>query len=286
MIAKQPKIFIRLCCLFLSILLSAFVTNSYALPQHSAVPGGVAVVPLKVKTTRTPTVHYRQRRVMVIAEKDQWLAVVGIPLTAKRGQHRLLIKTFDGRNLKQAFNVKPKKYASQRLTIKNKRKVNPYAKDLDRIRSDKKTIVSALSHWSDKKKAPDNFIQPVDGIFSSPFGLRRFFNDQPRKPHSGLDIAASEGTAIVAPADGTIVNTGDYFFNGNTVFIDHGQGLITMYCHMSRIDVKPGDKVKQGKTFGAVGQTGRVTGAHLHWGVSLNNVRVDPTLFLPTALTK
>ena len=126
-----------------------------------------------------------------------------------------------------------------------------------------------------------HFIAPTSGKFSNSFGRKRFFNGEERAPHSGLDIPAPIGQKVVAPADGIVVQTGDYFFNGQTVIIDHGQGVMSMLCHLSRIDVKIGDAIAQGGQIGLVGATGRATGAHLHWTLSLNDARVDPMLVLP-----
>ncbi len=162
----------------------------------------------------------------------------------------------------------------------NKRHVNPNQQDLARYKREKAEMVAAFKTWSTPQISSLNFELPAKGRFSSPFGLKRFFNDQPRNPHSGLDIAGGQGGAISAPAPGKVVAVGEYFFNGNTVIVDHGYGLTTMYCHMSKIDVKIGDELNTGDSIGAIGKTGRVTGPHLHWSVSLNNTRVDPLLFV------
>ena len=121
------------------------------------------------------------------------------------------------------------------------------------------------------------FILPVEGRISGNFGNQRIFNGIPKSPHSGTDIAAPAGTEVKAAGDGIVVLNGkDYFYTGNMVIIDHGQGLQTIYAHLQESKVKLGDKVKQGDVIGLVGSTGRATGPHLHWGASLNNVRFRP----------
>lgn len=151
---------------------------------------------------------------------------------------------------------------------------------MERITKERTRKTNARRVWTDKQTAA-NFITPVEGRISSIFGLRRFFNQQARRPHSGLDIAAPEGTPIKAVEAGTVIESGDFFFSGNMVYIDHGQGIISMYAHMHRIDVKVGDPIEKGQIIGTVGETGRVTGPHLHLGIYVNQTLVDPVFLLP-----
>ncbi len=245
------------------------------LPDESAVPGGVVIIPLGDVNLNKPKATFNKNQVMVTDHKKQWVAVVGIPLSSKPGEHYLVTA-----NKKHRFTIKDKAYETQRLTIKNKRKVNPNKTDMERINKERPIIRQALRHWNETNDIFLEFIAPVEGRKSSSFGLRRIFNDQPRRPHSGMDIAAPAGAKVIAPAKGKVIETGDFFFNGKSVFIDHGQGLITMYCHLDSISVEPGQTMNTGDKVGEVGMTGRVTGPHLHWTVSLNNARVDPQLFL------
>lgn len=265
----------------LALLLLAAPALAWAMdaPRSEAVPGGIAHITLKAASKAAPpTVMFHHKRVMVVRHQGRWEAVVGIPLSIKAGKHALHVQAA-GRRYTLGFEVHAKHYATEHITLKDKRKVNPNAMDLKRIRKEHKEITRALSHWSGQSPSELNFLVPVHGIVSSPFGLRRFFNGQPRKPHSGIDIAAPVGRPIRAPAAGTVIDMGHYFFTGNTVFLDHGEGLVTMYCHMSKVFVKPGQRVKRGQMIGKVGRTGRVTGPHLHWGVSLNDTMVNPRLF-------
>ena len=251
--------------------------NANELPDESNVPGGVVIIPINSKDR--PKAFFYDKRVLVIGESQNWKAIIGIPLKIELGEHKLKVVS-NGVEANYLFEVVGKAYEAQYLTIKNKRQVNPNKEDMLRITRERKLISKAKINWREIDNVPLRFIKPAKGPFSSSFGLRRFFNNQPRNPHSGLDIAAETGTPIVAPAAGIVTNAGDYFFNGKTVFLDHGQGLITMYCHMENISVEEGDIVDVNDLLGTIGSTGRVTGAHLHWSVILNNTTVEPLLFL------
>jgi murein DD-endopeptidase MepM/ murein hydrolase activator NlpD len=275
---------------FLVLLLtSLYVTAGSPLSfiEASPVPGGIAQVTLDAQQFPTsgpkPTVRWNGRDISAVVDGDHYTALVGIPLSTKAGNQTLNVTGSDGQKSSVSFTVNAKAYAEQRLIIKNKRKVNPAPIDMDRINKENKRLKDVKTYKASRMIA-DSFDWPLGGIMSSPFGLKRFYNDQARRPHGGIDIAAPEGTPIIAPADGVVVETGDYFFNGNCVFIEHGLGLQTFYAHMSRIDVEPGDRISKGQVIGAVGETGRVTGPHLHWSVGLNATWVNPLLLLDTDL--
>lgn len=249
-------------------------------PQAAVVPGGVALLELPPSET-TPVVSFGGRKVMVLPTGQGWRAVLGLPLAQKPGVAWVEVEQA-GRKLQRKVVVASKKYAVQYLRVAPKQ-VDLSPEDLVRVEREQLKLRAALTTFSAAPPATLRLAAPLDGPRSSSFGLRRFFNKQPRNPHSGMDIAAATGTPIRAPLAGVVVDTGEYFFNGNNVIVDHGQGLLTMYCHLSAIDVAVGQKVAAGDLLGKVGATGRVTGPHLHFGVTLNGVSVDPALFLPPA---
>jgi murein DD-endopeptidase MepM/ murein hydrolase activator NlpD len=260
-------------------LLSPAIALAFSLPRESAVPGGVKLIRLDAHGAAEPAVDIEGRRVMVIRDADSWVAVVGIPLSAPLQPEHVIVHAADGRQDIE-FLVSDKQYASQSLKVAPKQ-VNLSKADLQRVGRERVVIDRAMDTWSNSQPESLSLEQPVPGVRSSSFGLRRIFNGESRNPHSGMDIAAPTGTPVRVPIAGIVIDTGEFFFNGNTVFVDHGRGLISMYCHLSAIDVKPGQRVVAGTKLGLVGMTGRVTGPHLHWGLSLNRAWVDPALFLP-----
>jgi murein DD-endopeptidase MepM/ murein hydrolase activator NlpD len=247
-------------------------------PNESVVPGGIARLSLGPAAAR-PVAHAGGVPLLVLGDAIEWTAVVGIPLAAKLGPASITLQTEGGGQRQIAYTVAPKKYQEQRLTVA------PGTVDLSpenqaRYERERAHQAKVMATFTEPVPALLRMQVPTPGPRSSSFGLRRVFNGQARSPHSGMDIAAATGTPIVAPLPSKVIDTGDYFFNGNTVWLDHGGGLLSMVCHLSAIDVKLGDVLKTGERVGAVGATGRVTGPHLHWGVMLNRTMVDPALFL------
>lgn len=272
MIKRLPTI--KGCILVAIAFAATSMTN--ALPQSALVPGGVAVIPLDAPAHTQPKAVFNQQAVAIVQQENKWHAIVGLSLNIKVGDHYLV-----SQGKRYPFTVSDKQYKEQHITLKTRKHIDLSEADLNRHRKEKKQALAVFQVFDHNPNLDMNFIKPVDGPYSSPFGLKRFFNGEPRKPHSGLDIAAPTGTPILSPSSGKVVLTGNFFFNGNVVYMDHGQGVISMFCHLDEIDVKQGDVLAKGQPMGKVGATGRVTGPHLHWSVSINNARIDPMLLLP-----
>lgn len=284
-IQMNKSIFTRLfSCSITLIIYSSGVSSALAESSFKGapVPGGVAIVDLGPSNEPLPRTRYGAKRILVIEQDGHWKGLVGLSLKTLPGNYIVSYQTKEENSTSKEASIKviPKTYPEQRIKMKQKKYVSPDKEQLTRIKKEKKHMGKLFKVWRDTDVSVD-LSWPVDGPLSSPFGLRRFFNDQPRNPHSGIDIAAPEGTNIVLPSDGVIIDTGNYYFNGKTVFVDHGQGMISMFNHMSKITAKTGEKLQRGDKIGEIGSTGRVTGPHLHWSLSLNEARVDPMLFLP-----
>jgi murein DD-endopeptidase MepM/ murein hydrolase activator NlpD len=259
-------------------------STAAAWPRALAVPGGVVRLPLGAAPSR-PQALAEGVPVLVLGDDQAWTALVGVPLSAAPGEASIEWQVPGGPVRRIAYTVEPKRYAEQRLKVAPKT-VDLSSEDLARFqreRTHQQTVVATLgpapARWDTDPDALRMQV-PAPGARSSSFGLRRVFNGQARNPHSGMDIAAPTGTPVVAPLAARVIDTGNYFFNGNTVWLDHGGGLLSMACHLSAIHVAVDDVLAVGEHVGAVGATGRVTGPHLHWGVMLNRTMVDPALFL------
>ena len=254
-------------------------TEAQLWPMDSRVPGGVARLSLGPASAR-PRLSYNDVPVLVLGDMIEWTAIIGIPLSTTPGEYRLQVEA-DGQTREKLLTVQDKKYVEQSLKVSPKT-VDLSPEDNARYERESAHLKTVMSSMIQPLPLAQNLRMqvPVPGRRSSSFGLRRIFNGQSRNPHSGMDIAAPTGTPVKAPLPGKVIDVGDYFFNGGTVWLDHGGGLLSMYCHLSQVDCKVGDEVKTGQAFCKVGATGRVTGPHLHWSVMLNRAMVDPALFI------
>ncbi len=254
-----------------------------AMPVHTPVPGGIAIVRIDAPSsaTESPAARFQGRRVLVVRDAKGWMAIVGIPLNTKPGPVTLDVDGLGERSPgAHSFEVAAKQYPVQKLTIADNRKVDPPPEDMKRIVREQEVITKVRTHWAPSDSVDLALMLPADAPLSNRFGLRRVLNGQPRNPHNGLDLAVPRGTPIRATAAGSVTFADDLFFAGRTVFVDHGQGLISMYAHLDEIGVRVGEQLARGQRLGLSGMTGRVTGPHLHWTIYLNGTAVDPEIFV------
>jgi murein DD-endopeptidase MepM/ murein hydrolase activator NlpD len=213
------------------------------------------------------------------ASTGTWLAFIGLDLDAPTGPAPLKAVLHDpsGRAVSrtETLDVGPGKFPVQELTVAQKF-VTPAKSDAERAEGEALKVHELYAHGEEKRLFEGRFDPPIPGAATARFGERRIFNGQPRSPHSGMDLKAKKGVPVRSPAAGKVVLAGPLYFSGNTIIVDHGLGLTTLYAHLSRMSVKRGDMVKKGQLLGKVGATGRVTGPHLHWALKFHEARVDP----------
>ncbi len=247
--------------------------------RAESVPGGVAEIAVAPAAAPRPQVRFGGHPVLLQQRRDGWYALVGLPLDTPVGEQQLELGP-DGDSRPLPFTVAAKNYPVQKLTIRNPKMVTPDPADLARIEAERARQIDIRSRFRDVPVSRTDLALPADGRLSSRFGLRRVFNGEPRAPHTGLDVAVPAGTPIRAPADGVVSLVDDLYFNGKTVFVDHGQGFVSMVCHLEQAGVQAGQTVRRGDVVGRSGSSGRATGPHLHWSVYLNGAAVDPALFI------
>jgi murein DD-endopeptidase MepM/ murein hydrolase activator NlpD len=197
------------------------------------------------------------------------------------GPVRVDVQRPDGLSESASITVTPRDWPIERIDGVPPATVNPPPDIAERIEREQAMVVAARERDDDRADFVQNFVWPVHGRISGRFGNQRVYNGSPKSPHSGMDIAVPQGTPVLAPAAGIVTfANADLYLTGGTVLLDHGHGVSSNFLHLSRIDVKVGDRVEQGQMIGAVGATGRATGPHLHWGMNWFDVRIDPLLVL------
>ncbi|MDY0213569.1 MAG: M23 family metallopeptidase [Desulfuromonadaceae bacterium] len=279
-------------CIFLSLLVagsalaSAWNSPTVQLTPAVLAPGDVtllSVIPADRVSSASILWQKEHIPLMRLAEKDALGAFLAIPRDERAGSKEIALTLVraDGEQFKRnlTLEVKSKEFPVQRLSLPEE-KVTLAEKDLARHQREKTAVQNALAQPFAERLWQASFQRPVPGAISTPFGVGRILNDKPRNSHSGVDLRGKTGDPVAAASDGIVILTGEHFFAGKSVYIDHGMGLITMYFHLSGILVEKGERVRAGQTIGLLGSTGRSTGPHLHWGLRVHNQPADPLTLL------
>lgn len=277
-------LFLTACFVLISARSETARAEEWTVSLHSSrrVPGGVERIDLSPgNAVSSASLLWKGATIPLVPLKDEQrlTAFFGIPRGESPGDKdvELLVAGPDGKVARYAFTlvVLPKKFALQKITLPES-KVSLSKTDLDRHHREQRTVKEAYAKLRREPLWRGTFERPVPGKVISPFGLRRLLNGKPRSSHSGLDLRVPQGDPVAASAGGVVILTGEHFFSGRSVYIDHGMGIVTMYFHLSVIKVEPGEIVQAGQTVGLAGSTGRATGPHLHWGVRVHDCMVDP----------
>jgi murein DD-endopeptidase MepM/ murein hydrolase activator NlpD len=266
---------------FLVLVLAVSASHAGATPRVRVDPPSVPLGGLAVLRADAPVASARfdGRPLVFFREGDESAALIGVDLDRRPGRYPIEIDGSTGWKAEATLSVVDRQFPEERLTVP-KAYVEPDRKALARIAREANLLASL---WTKSDRDPHwtgAFVRPTDGVAGSPFGLRRFFNGQPRSPHAGIDFRSPEGTPVAAANAGRVALARELFFTGNTVVLDHGCGLFTMYVHLSKLAVKPGERVDKGRTIGQVGMTGRATGPHLHFAARVGEARIDPAMLL------
>jgi murein DD-endopeptidase MepM/ murein hydrolase activator NlpD len=256
----------------INVLLAALVFTAH---QGSAVEVRIPDEP----HAKSVQVVWDKKNVPAFRADGDWITILGVDLDATAGAHsaEALVTTEDGHVDRReiTIDVAAKKYPTSRLNVDEKF-VDLSKADLSRAEQESKEAGAIYARITTDIVPEEPFADPIPGVRGTNFGVRRIFNGEPRSPHSGADLHATAGTPVHATNRGRVVMAKNLFFTGNTVILDHGLGIYSLYAHLSRIDVKDGEVVSKGQVVGLVGATGRVTAPHLHWGMRVQGARVDP----------
>lgn len=256
----------------------AFSQSPIHLSSKSIGQGDLCLIGIRVEGGNPPAVLWMGKEVFLVAnpQKTEWYGYLVADLTAKPGHYKVVVRMPGSGSEKQVeLEIREKNYGVRRLTLP-KNMVDLDAQTLQRAKKESKRMKVLWEATPSPPLWSGPFIRPVPGKVVGAFGQRSIINDQPRSPHSGVDLKGERGAPIMAINSGQVVLTGDHFFTGLTVVIDHGGGILSMYFHLDRIAVEKGERVKKGHIIGLVGSTGRATGPHLHWAIRINGDRIDP----------
>lgn len=248
------------------------------------VPGGIIKVSVrKTAVIKSAQIKFLQEKHETIEKGDLLICLIGLDLGIETGSYPLRVYLYkqDGNfEIKERdIQIQEKQFPVKKLWVKEEF-VTPPQSVLERIRRESELTRALYDIYSPEWRVDGKFILPVEGKIFPNFGERRFFNNKPRSQHSGIDIASPKRTPVKASNSGRVVLASHLYFSGNTVIIDHGLGVFSIYCHFSEITVSSNDDVKKGEVIGKIGSTGRVTGPHLHWSIKIRGSRVDPNALM------